>query len=249
MSPFKDQFVTMRNHKGFVTVASGMEIPVRGIGTVHIDFRTSSGKLVAATINDVLFVPELKAGNLLSESKLERIGFSIISKDGQRRVMQDGKEFIFACLDMDNQFIVQESKYKASFVSYMEAHQCFGHPGDSAMQHLRQRYNKLIPHKPEKFHCPSCILSKSVHHTEKSTHKRTSKPFELIYSDLSGKFSVDSLGGKRYYITFIDDYSRYAWIYLLRNKNDAYQVIHDFVVYIKNQFNVTINTLFSDNGA
>ncbi|KAF5205376.1 Gag-pol polyprotein [Thalictrum thalictroides] len=159
MSSFKDQFVTMRNHKGFVTVASGMEIPVRGIGTVHIDFRTSSGKLVAATINDVLFVPELKAGNLLSESKLERNGFSIISKDGQRRVMQDGKEFIFACLDMDNQFIVQELKYKASFVSYMEAHQCFGHPGESAMQHLRQRYNKLIPHKPEQFHCPSWEVS------------------------------------------------------------------------------------------
>ncbi|KAI0991999.1 hypothetical protein K3495_g16187, partial [Podosphaera aphanis] len=55
-------------------------------------------------------------------------------------------------------------------------------------------------------------------------------------------------GRKRYYITFIDDFSRYAWISFLRNKNDAYQAIRDFVTRIQTQHNLTIKTFFSDNG-
>lgn len=93
-----------------IVTASSTEIPVLGIGTVHIDMQTSSRTLVKATVNDVLFVPGLKAGNLLYESKLERDGFSISSKNGQQRVMQDGEEFTYACLDTENQFVVQEKK-------------------------------------------------------------------------------------------------------------------------------------------
>ncbi|KAI0992382.1 hypothetical protein K3495_g15804, partial [Podosphaera aphanis] len=174
--------------------------------------------------------------------------FEIASKNRKRRVLENGKEWMFAVLDDMGHFVVKELKNTASFTSYMDAHSCFGYPGENAMLHLIRRYPDLIPIKPEQFHCPSCILSKSTHISAKSKSSRAQKPFDTIHSDLSGKFAVDSIGGKRYYITFIDDYSRHAWVSFLRNKNDTFLEIKKFVNHIRNQYGVTIKKFFSDNG-
>ena len=248
MTSQKNLLTSVRPHKGIVTLANGAGIPVEGIGMLHLRLRISSGEITTATIQNVLYVPKLKGGNLISESKLELSGCKIFSELGHRKVFKKGVEWMYAILDESNQFILQDQKYKAAFTSYLEAHKCFGHPGETSMTNLKQRYPDLIPRKPEGFVCPSCILSKSTHKSGKPSQKRSSKPFEIIHSDLSGKFSVDSLGGKRYYITFIDDFTRYSWIYFLRNKNDAYQSIREFIIRIKNQFNTTIKKIFSDNG-
>ena len=45
---------------------------------------------------------------------------------------------------------------------------------------------------------------------------------ELIHTDLWGPSPVASLGGSRYYITFIDDSSRKVWVYFLKNKFDVF---------------------------
>lgn len=50
---------------------------------------------------------------------------------------------------------------------------------------------------------------------------RASKPFELVHSDLCGPISVPSHGGARYFIVYIDDYSRYAWVYFLSDKSST----------------------------
>ena len=91
--------------------------------------------------------------------------------------------------------LVQKNNNKVFFTSYLNAHECFSHPGQSAMENLRKQYPELIPSKPENFHCPPCLLSKSTHKSEKSSQKHAKNPLEIIHSDLSGKFSVDSLGG------------------------------------------------------
>ncbi|KAI0994197.1 hypothetical protein K3495_g13985, partial [Podosphaera aphanis] len=152
MTSRKDLFSSIVSKKGTVTVASGMEIPVLGCGNIDLDLLTSSGKQIAATLENVLYVPGLKGGNLVSESKLERSGFEIASKNGKRRVLENGKEWMFAVLDDMGHFVVKELKNTASFTSYMDAHSCFGHPGENAMLHLIRRYPDLIPIKPEQFH-------------------------------------------------------------------------------------------------
>jgi len=73
-------------------------------------------------------------------------------------------------------------------------------------------------------------------------------PFELIHSDLSGKFSVLSLGKSLYYMTFIGDKSRFAWVYLLKNKSDAGKALKDFVRKVERQHNTKILRFRTDNG-
>ena len=72
--------------------------------------------------------------------------------------------------------------------------------------------------------CESCILGKQKNVRFLKTG-RTSKAekLELVHTNLWGPSSVASLGGSRYYITFIDDSSRNVWVYFLKNKSDVFK--------------------------
>jgi hypothetical protein len=66
--------------------------------------------------------------------------------------------------------------------------------------------------------CEVCYKAKQKRKIIRIPVKPTTRPYELVHSDLCGPFATPSLGGKRYYIVFIDDYSRYTEVYLLADK-------------------------------
>ena len=53
--------------------------------------------------------------------------------------------------------------------------------------------------------------------------------------------------GFRYFVTFVDDYSHVTWLYLMKNRSELFSIFCAFCAEIKNQFNVYIRTLRSDN--
>ena len=59
---------------------------------------------------------------------------------------------------------------------------------------------------------------------------------------------VTSHENYKYFVNFIDDYSRFTWIYFLRSKAEVFSAFKFFHVYIQNQFSKTIKILRSDNG-
>ncbi|KAH0605313.1 uncharacterized protein H6S33_004535 [Morchella sextelata] len=65
---------------------------------------------------------------------------------------------------------------------------------------------------------------------------------------LSGKFSIQSQEKAQYYMSFIDDYTRFAWIYLLKQKEDAKNAIKDYVTRIEKQYSTTILRFRTDGG-
>ena len=146
--------------------------------------------------------------------------------------------------------VIQESE-ATCFVSYQECHNALGHP---SVQVLNRAMNDLyldsfqIPKPPKNFHCSACSLSKSTHPVPGASYKRAENPFELIHTDLSGKFSIPSIGKRLYYITFIDDKTRYSWIAFLSQKSDTMRVIRNFIAQIDRQYNSKIQRFRSDNG-
>jgi len=66
--------------------------------------------------------------------------------------------------------------------------------------------------------CTVCIQAKHKQKFIKVPVKRTTKPFELVYSDVCAPFSTLTLGANPYYILFIDDYTRYTFVWLLPNR-------------------------------
>ena len=72
--------------------------------------------------------------------------------------------------------------------------------------------------------CESCILGKQKNVSFLKTGRTPkAEKLELVHTDLWGPSPVASLGGSRYYITFIDDSSRKVWVYFLKNKFDVFE--------------------------
>lgn len=76
--------------------------------------------------------------------------------------------------------------------------------------------------KVEKNVCGPCQMGKQ----RKSAHPKvnvvaTSGPLELLHVDLMGQTRIESMGGKRYIMAVVDDFSRYSWVEFLREKSEA----------------------------
>ena len=71
--------------------------------------------------------------------------------------------------------------------------------------------------------CESCLEGKQ-HRSTFPAHSETraKEPLELVYSDICGKVNSKSLSGAEYFLTFIDDCTRYVWIYLLKQMSEAF---------------------------
>jgi transposase InsO family protein len=66
--------------------------------------------------------------------------------------------------------------------------------------------------------CEVCIKAKQKRKIVRIPVKPTTTPYELVHSDVCGPFTTPSLGGKQYFIVFVDDFSRYTEVFLLADK-------------------------------
>ena len=96
--------------------------------------------------------------------------------------------------------------------------------------------------------CSDCQLAKSHRLPTQLSNFHASKPLELVYTDIWGLASVKSTSGAKYFILFVDDYSRYTWFYSLQTKDQVLPIFKQFKLQMENQFDTKIKCLQSDNG-
>lgn len=77
----------------------------------------------------------------------------------------------------------------------------------------------------------------------RATHK-----LELVHTNISGPMSIPSLNGSKYFLLFIDDFTRMVWVYFMANKSEVFSIFKKFKAYVENQSECRIKTLRSDNG-
>ena len=71
--------------------------------------------------------------------------------------------------------------------------------------------------------------------------------FELIHFDVWGPSPVASIGESRYFVVFINDYSRYSWIFPMKSRSEILPIYNNFAKMVKTQFSKCIKTFRSDN--
>ncbi|GKC05077.1 retrovirus-related pol polyprotein from transposon TNT 1-94 [Tanacetum coccineum] len=76
----------------------------------------------------------------------------------------------------------------------------------------------------------------------------TESKLELLHMDLCGPMRVASINGKKYILVIVDDYSRFTWVYFLRTKDEASDMIIDFVNQVQRNLKALIMTIRTDNG-
>ncbi|KAJ3693375.1 hypothetical protein LUZ60_008855 [Juncus effusus] len=97
--------------------------------------------------------------------------------------------------------------------------------------------------------CKSCVLDKHARVPfQKKARYRARGPLELVHTDICGPITPVSFSKKRYFITFVDDYSRRTWVYFLKEKSEVLEVFKKFKILVEKTTGMHIKTLRSDRG-
>jgi hypothetical protein len=96
--------------------------------------------------------------------------------------------------------------------------------------------------------CHICPLAKQSRLPFSPSTISSIKPFEIIHCDIWGRYRHPSLTGAHYFLTIVDDFSRFTWIFLMRHKNEAQSLLKNFFSFVRTQFETQIKTFRSDNG-
>ena len=84
-------------------------------------------------------------------------------------------------------------------------------------------------------------------HLSSRVNKRASAPFELVYSDIWGPCPIMSPTGFKYFVTFVDDFSRVTRLCLMNSRSKLFSHFSAFCAKIQTQFHAPVQTLRSDN--
>ena len=129
-------------------------------------------------------------------------------------------------------------------------HERMGHLNLKAMQKLlsTQGVDGVGVNGNSKFFCDECQMNKSHKLPFSKETKRVTQPGEMIHSDVCGPMSETSLGGARYYVSFIGDSTSYRYVYFIKHKIDAVESFITLDKLLRNKFERRIKTLRTDNG-
>lgn len=97
--------------------------------------------------------------------------------------------------------------------------------------------------------CEECVVSKQ-HYDQfpKGDSWRAKKYLELVHSDLCGSINLTSNGGKRYVITFIDDFSCKTWVYFLQDKSETFEAFKSYKAFVEKEANSPIKVFRTNHG-
>ena len=239
-----------------VNLGDNRSILAYGKGTYHVkaavDDHTQN-----LSLQEVLYLPELEK-NLLSVHAMVRRGATVTFKDDKCKISRNSK--ILAMGEIQGKLYtlkiakehVNIAKQQPETDHYLW-HCRFGHLGMNNVNKLIEEnmVNGMdgVSNKNDNQFCEACTKGKQ-HRCPypKSADYRASEPFELVHSDVCGPMPVPSFGGSRYFVTFIDNYSRHTFVYFMKNKSEVLEKFKEFNNYAVNATGKPIKILRSDNG-
>ena len=208
---------------GKVLMANNTQCDVKGIGNIKI--RNTDG--VEVILTDVRYMPQMSR-NLISYGMLEKAGctykggdFKVeFFKDGERVISGNYQDGLYYLKGTVSRGEVNIGKAEPNMIDLW--HSRLGHMSVANMNVLVEKgYLKIKEVEDLKF-CESCALGKSHKQSFKKAKHTTEGILDYVHSDLWGSPSTpESLGGCKYFISFIDDYSKKVWVYFLRTKDEA----------------------------
>ena len=215
-------------------------------------------------LKDCLYVPSI-IRNLISVSSLVKDGYSVLFNDYV--IIKLNKRFICSGTLMDNLYIINPV---SPSLQQNELNNTNGFPckrkehsqmNQTYIWHLRlghinlKQILRLVQNGPlgslelEALPvCESCLEGKMTRWSLTTKGYRVKEQLELVHSDLCGPMTIQTRGGFEHFITFIDDFSRYGYIYLMRRKSKAFEKFKEYMAETEKRLNKCLKTLRSDRG-
>ena len=243
-----------------VTLGDGHILEAIGIGVVELQANLADEKTRRCKPHDVLYVPQLSY-NLFSVSRATEMG-KTTSFDKANCQVFDANEKLIAtaskigslyylnCQTYSQQVNVADNQCRETKEDVW--HRRLGHLGEQNLQKLAK--NELVVGfdydvSKEIHFCEPC--AKGKHHRSQfptSGGKRSEEPLGLVHSDVCGKMNTKSLSGAEYFVTFIDDKTRFVWVYVLKHKSQVFEKFLEWKAMVEKSTGQKLKTLRTDNG-
>ncbi|KAI4303074.1 hypothetical protein MLD38_038749 [Melastoma candidum] len=229
-----------------VRLGDGTGLSIAGVGQLHLRVNDHILRLT-----DVLYVPQL-CHNLISIKRLCHDNFCSVEFDGSSFVVKDrrtGTELLRQQNEgAQYRLPLTTGSSKTALATIVDWHSRLCHPHSDVVRKLGQL--RRLPHvfnKTDHHYCNSCALGKSRRLPFTVSSSRATQPFHLLHADV-WKSPIESNSGFNYYVVFIDDHTRYAWLYLLRRKSEVFDRFIHLHTEISTQFSASGRALQCDGG-
>ena len=257
MSPDLSSFVSLSHYSSVsVLTADGTPMPLAGCGSIVTP---------CLSLPDVYYIPKLTI-NLVSVSQLCESGYLVFFSSSACYVQDpQSQKLIGTGRRKGRLYVLDELKVPdvAASVSSVDLssfrlsdsssvfylwHSRLGHVSASRLQFLASTGALGNVKSCNISDCCGCKLAKfSALPFNKSTSVSLA-PFDLVHSDVWGPSPITTKGGSRYYVSFIDDCTRYCWVYLMKKRSDFLSIFNDFRILIKTQHSSVIKCFRCDLG-
>uniref|UniRef100_A0A2N9FT93 Integrase catalytic domain-containing protein n=1 Tax=Fagus sylvatica TaxID=28930 RepID=A0A2N9FT93_FAGSY len=129
-------------------------------------------------------------------------------------------------------------------------HHRLGHPSDRVLVSALPSLSSCISvsNKHVQHHCKHCLIGKMHKLPFAQSQFQSTQPLELVHSDVWGPAPINSSNGYRYYLLFVDDFSRFSWLFLLKHKSEVLTTFKHFKATVENQLSTQIKYLRTDCG-
>ncbi|GJZ18873.1 retrovirus-related pol polyprotein from transposon TNT 1-94 [Tanacetum coccineum] len=236
---------------GNVLLGDNIDCKIIGIGKVRVQLSYGS----SFVLHNVRYISELKR-NLISLGTLEKEGYTVKLQSGKVKVI-NGSRVILSGIRRDNCVYSLDGHAMAGELNASVEekdslaqvwHKRLGHMSEAGLQVLEKQglFGKKSLGKLD--FCENYVLGKS-HRVSFGVGRHTTQGvIDYVHSDLWGPSQVESLGGKRYFLSIVDDYSRRVWVYILRFKHEAFGKFKEWKQLVENQTGRTVKKLRTDNG-
>ena len=228
---------------------------VVGKGSVVLDMQCGAD-YSTRRLDNVLHVPSFEY-NLLSVSAIDKKGMSTTFGDGKVVIQKDG--LTVATGSLDGTLYVMQTKQvpvhrEQAFVSTLDLwHARMAHVDKRGIAQMANRgvVNGLdIKRSYGSTICDDCVVSKA--HRSSIPKERSSELakgiLDRVHSDVCGPVETPSIGGSRYFVTFIDEHSNWVMVYMMKRKSEVCDRFLEFEKYAERQTGRKIRVLRSDRG-
>lgn len=227
----------------FVGLPNGETAAIENIGSVQLSSDLS--------LDGVLHVPKFHV-NLISVSRLTQTlncivifypDFCVVQDVDTRRTIGLGKHFngLYYLTPTQNPRLVHHIACTSNLW-----HQRLGHPSAAPLHNLSQCFPEIVFNS--KHVCEICPLAKQTRLSFASSSIKTVAPFDLIHCDIWGPHKTHTHYGARYFLTIVDDFTRFTWVHLMSFKSQTQNLLKSFFSWVKTQFHQDIKILRADNG-
>lgn len=243
-----------------LNLASSASTEITASGTVSI-LSEIDGRLTNVSVHDTSHVPDLRT-SLLSVGKITDQGFKVIFDQKSAAIVDKERRTVLQADRVNGLYFLREGAVQCKSVSQEKVsvsrsiktenwHRKMGHLNMRDLQECDRKgtvRGMKLDGLPNNFKCEICIRGKMTRSPFPKRLEKSSELLEIIYSDVWGPARVESNGGAKYFVTFIDDFSGWCVIRLIKKKSEVFNQFKDFKISVENQTGKKIKYLQSDNG-